>query len=67
MRGRKSTKNGRPLHCWEDGGSEWREDETGEIRRYGSTCMRPAGHRGPHRYTPDDAIAITFKEASDAR
>ena len=26
------------------------------------TCMLPAGHEGPHEFTPDDQIEVTFKE-----
>ena len=41
-----------PIHCWEpspDGHA---------------TCMLPDGHEGPHEYTPDDRIRLTFAEGA---
>lgn len=30
-----------------------------------TTCMLPAGHAGEHRWTRDDEIMITFKNAGE--
>lgn len=57
----------RVLHCWKGAGDD---DEVGsdawvEARvayPNGATCMLPAGHDGPHEYTPDDQIIITLAQ-----
>lgn len=36
----------RQLHCWADGN--------------GSTCLLIKGHEGPHEFTPDENIQLTF-------
>ena len=41
------------IHCWEDGGEE-----------IGSTCLLPDGHDGPHEFTPDSEIMVTFSESA---
>ena len=53
-------------HCWL-GKEEWAEKEFGRFSPEhlaaldeGGTCMLPAGHDGPHAWTPDDEIGITF-------
>ena len=54
------------LHCWQDsveeatkkygfGSTEWAEAVNNP-----STCMLEAGHNGPHEFTPDGQIVITF-------
>jgi len=58
-------------HCWKGRschireGYGWGSDE--HIATYlddfiDGTCMLPAGHEGPHEFTPDDQIEVTFKE-----
>lgn len=60
----------RVLHCWagkldtddlEIGSDEWvnrwvRKEEGEDT----CTCMLPQGHDGPHEWTPDSEITITF-------
>jgi hypothetical protein len=53
-----------PLHCWagrEEVDEKWRaevylvtEEEPGQ------TCLLPAGHDGPHEWTPDSRITVSF-------
>ena len=31
-----------------------------------ATCMLPAGHDGPHEWTPDDEIVVAFEPRKDA-
>lgn len=45
----------RVLHCWEPGP----ETEDGCT----TTCMLEDGHDGPHEWTRDDAIGISFASA----
>lgn len=49
------------VHCWEDGP---RTDDD-----CGTTCMLPRDHNGPHEWTRDDEIMLSFApdegEASD--
>lgn len=45
----------RLLHCWEDS-----RDAEGN----GSTCMLLAGHVGPHKFTPDTEIGVSFADAA---
>ncbi len=63
----------RPTHCWagatdglEIGSQAWAEMHA----RFpdGATCMLESGHDGPHIYTPDNEIIVTFKtrEEKDA-
>lgn len=44
-------------HCWEDG--PLADDGCPQ------TCMLPADHDGPHEWTRDDQILITFPELGD--
>lgn len=60
------------VHCWTNYG-EWLQETYGYLserhvayladedgpRR---TCMLPEGHRGPHEWTNDTDITVTFKE-----
>lgn len=67
----------RVLHCWEDR-AEWIRQTFGEhSNEYAAiydgdfvecTCMLPDGHEGPHVWTPDDRIGVTFadKDRPDA-
>lgn len=58
-------------HCW-TGKGEWLEDTYGwrsvEYAEYitndepRSTCMLFDGHDGPHVWTPDNEILITFSD-----
>lgn len=54
----------RKRHCWRDGPSisEWLEaNPDSDIDSYvGSTCMLERGHEGPHEFTPDSHIGVTF-------
>ena len=65
----------RILHCWKDereyaeetygfGSPEWADTYldpiTHELSDRSGTCMLPAGHEGPHVFTPDDQIGVTF-------
>jgi hypothetical protein len=45
----------RIVHCWESGPRDW---------RCGTTCLLPDGHDGPHEWTRDDEIEITFHDAA---
>ncbi len=42
---------------------EW--DAAHERYPHGATCLLPDGHEGPHEYTPDNKIMLTFEEESD--
>jgi hypothetical protein len=57
----------RVLHCWHDGPSivEWMEaNPDADIDEYvSSTCMLERDHEGPHEFTPDDQIGISFAPA----
>ena len=48
----------RVLHCWEAGP----ETEDG----CSTTCFLLDGHEGPHRWTRDDEIVVSFAEADHA-
>jgi hypothetical protein len=53
-------------HCWH-GHRDDLEPGTREYERSwamypdGATCMLPNGHAGPHEYTPDDEITVSFE------
>lgn len=54
----------RVLHCWagwrdqwEVGSPEWAASWAEETDK---TCMLERGHAGPHDFTPDDEIGVTF-------
>jgi hypothetical protein len=53
----------RVLHCWADysscmyaGLAPFDDD----LYSVGGTCLLPAGHAGPHEFTRDDEIVVTF-------
>ena len=55
-------------HCWADyRGSLDLETDAGLAAWYQSwvtgtaTCLLAAGHAGPHEWTPDDEIGVTFR------
>ena len=59
----------RHLHCWKDQREHveetygWGSDEwvaTWLDDAVGGTCILEAGHDGPHEFTPDDQIGVTF-------
>lgn len=67
-------------HCWTDR-SEWIEETYGYLsteylddaaKAYGdpnwcgSTCLLPGGHSGPHVWTPNDEIVVTFADQMPA-
>lgn len=61
----------RKLHCWTGAGddavigsAEWVEARL----RYpdGATCFLERGHAGPHEYTPDTDVLISFPEREGA-
>lgn len=65
------TSKTRKLHCWADGPSilEWIEANAHrddfDIEKYmSSTCMLGKDHTGPHEFTPDDQIGISFAPLS---
>ncbi len=58
----------RVLHCWhgpkddaEIGSEEWVAAELNYPD--GAVCLLEAGHAGPHEYTPNDQVEITFRLA----
>lgn len=51
------------VHCWEDGPRKGENEPYGSLGT-GSSCMLPDGHDGPHEFTWDDEIIITFAEES---
>lgn len=62
------------LHCWKDR-LEWITETYGYLSdqwcdyvgrdECGETCMLENGHEGPHEWTPDDCIRITFRAKED--
>jgi len=54
----------RVLHCWHDGPSllEWIEanPDCDPNEYVGFTCMLERDHDGPHEWTRDDQIGVTF-------
>lgn len=58
------------LHCWQDyadfhgfGSDEWADAKVNG----GRTCMLPDGHDGPHKWTPDESITVTFEAVEQLR
>jgi hypothetical protein len=53
-------------HCWMSNTEHAKlthgiaSDEWAEAFNNPSTCMLPDGHAGPHQWTPDGEIEITF-------
>lgn len=63
------------LHCWK-GKREYMEKKHGWLSTQhlatfldggDGTCMKERGHRGPHRWTPDSQIVVTFRAEKKAR
>lgn len=58
-------------HCWKDK-REWIEEEHGSLSpemmadlfQNTATCMLEDGHAGPHEWTPDNDITITFAQSA---
>ncbi len=53
------------LHCWHGNTEdlEFGSDEWAEAFVQGrATCLLPAGHDGPHEYTPDSEIVVDLPE-----
>lgn len=55
------------LRCWHDKQAYMEDvygfgsDKWAEAQENPATCMLPAGHAGPHRWTPDECITVNFK------
>ena len=55
------------VHCWKDY-RDWVKETYGllsgeyidSFNEWPATCMLPAGHAGPHEWTPDSETAIKF-------
>lgn len=57
-------------HCWKDLGEHLEETNVDAYHEWygsrypdsplGATCMLPDGHVGPHEFTPDNQIGVTF-------
>jgi hypothetical protein len=55
------------LHCWKDQREHVEETEGQGSEAWTATwvdgdgtCMLAAGHDGPHEFTPDDQIGVSF-------
>ena len=56
------------VHCWK-GKVEWAKETFGAysekycdvLAEPGATCMLLDGHEGPHEFTPDANIKVTFR------
>lgn len=67
---RKVLKERRLLYCWQDEASQYEvgSEAWAEVKARGDgLCMLLAGHAGPHVFTPDDKIVVTFGERDEAR
>jgi hypothetical protein len=63
-------------HCWTSK-REWCEQtyghasteylDTYDIPGGDATCLLPAGHDGPHEWTPDGGIVVEFKGPEEGR
>jgi hypothetical protein len=58
------------LHCWQDHAAHVEETygfhSEEHLKTYGDdfvsgTCMLQHGHPGPHEFTPDSQIGVTFE------
>lgn len=56
-------------HCWADWYEELtdqeqvsQEDTQKLLHNYSATCLLELGHAGPHQWTNNEDIAITFKD-----
>jgi hypothetical protein len=57
-------------HCWKDLGEHLEETDRDAYNEWfggrypdtplGGTCMLPDAHTGPHQFTPDDQITVSF-------
>ena len=63
----------RVLHCWKDRKTDIEERfgylspehvDTYQEDFQNGTCMLPEGHEGPHEFTSDSNITITFAAAT---
>lgn len=61
-------KENRVLHCWADEASQYEfgSDTWAEATVRNGTCILPAGHEGPHVFTPGDEVIICFASADEA-
>ena len=52
-----------PLHCWHGNTDDLKvgSDEWAKAFNDPGVCMLPAGHEGPHEYTPDGEIEVEFQ------
>jgi hypothetical protein len=53
----------RVLHCWADYGFcmlAGLAPFDADLYSVGGTCLLPSGHAGPHEFTRDDEILVTF-------
>jgi hypothetical protein len=64
----------RRTHCWKDlhthveeafgfGSDDW----AASFNKPGATCMLEDGHAGPHEWTDDDRIGVTFADSHGDR
>lgn len=56
------------IHCWKDY-HEWLEEicdeKAGDCDDVpNKTCLLKSGHRGPHKWTLDDAVMVQFKRGN---
>ena len=58
----------RHVHCWKDQGEHVEETEGFDayiefayVQDKHGACMLPRGHVGPHEFTPDDQIGVSFE------
>ncbi len=52
------------IHCWADKVSQFEPStpEWLEALENNGTCLLPAGHEGPHEWTPDQEVVVQFEE-----
>jgi hypothetical protein len=53
----------RTLHCWADYSTCLHAGLApfdADLYSVGGTCLLPSGHIGPHEFTRDDEILVTF-------
>jgi hypothetical protein len=58
----------REVHCWADYHSEPEFGSDEWVRRQleqSATCLLLCGHEGPHQWTPDSQIKVTFRRDDD--
>jgi hypothetical protein len=55
------------LHCWADKATVmadkygWDSAEWAEAFNENGTCMLEKDHSGPHEFTPDSEVTVSFK------